>query len=487
MPTLNTTGRSWASTTVNQLPGTYAADPRLTGGAGCYFLAAGTYTWQAGFTVNGGFATNELRPPDEPSRTTTTASLSGTITSVPVRALTVGVEPSSTLSVGGQTFTVTSAGAAAGATAIPVSSSAVTGTIASGSAVHAKASPQFWNANGVHCGGSFQPYPVGSDAVNPAVPTHPWGVEVTAMRWEPYTCSGPVSATCFLRESAPSMCRVVDVAPSQVFKIWLSNVPGAAGYNIYADPTGTCAGPFGYVTRQTFSNSGLGNQRVSGCAPTLARNASPPNPFSNCDLGSTSVTINGSVLTAGWAPDPLAAPDTPGAYPPDGEMAPLGAGLPNADPAAGTPPAGDRANENYCVNSDGSATRCPGPTTPGAVLFYIPGGGSTSVCLNLQGGGDIYAFTGYQYGRILLFEPGPLQSSAPNTCPNNVNGHGLTSLLGIFYMPAAGVTITGNSGYFATIAGGVISWTAEIKGNGSVSITADPTLRSWPSAVHLTQ
>ncbi|MEP7106056.1 MAG: hypothetical protein ABI838_09435, partial [Chloroflexota bacterium] len=149
-------------------------------------------------------------------------------------------------------------------------------------------------------------------------------------------------------------------------------------------------------------------------------------------------------------------------------------------------PAGDRANENYCVDALGAGTLCPGSIIPGSVIFVIPGGGSTSVCLNLQGGGDVYLYSGPQYGRILLYEPGPQQTPPANTCPNNVNGHGLTSLLGIFYMPAADITITGNSGYFATIAGGVISWTATIKGNGAVSISADPALHTWPSAVRLT-
>jgi hypothetical protein len=70
---------------------------------------------------------------------------------------------------------------------------------------------------------------------------------------------------------------------------------------------------------------------------------------------------------------------------------------------------------------------------------------------------------------------------------NNIAGHGITSLIGIFYLPAASVTIIGNSSYLATIAGGVIAWTANVKGSGGVSISADPTLRTWPASVRLTQ
>ncbi|HEX6351269.1 MAG TPA: pilus assembly protein TadG-related protein [Candidatus Dormibacteraeota bacterium] len=423
-PTLNATPRTFSASTVLMQPGTFAANPRLSGGAGCYFMAAGAYDWSAGLTVNGGFMSNELRPPDE-----------------------------------------------------PVFNDNKT-----------RAATQFWNANGVGCAGSFQPYPNGSDSSNSPVTPQTYGVEVTAVRWEPYgvaSCTGPQSSSCFLRESAPSMCRLVDIAASEVFKVWLSNVPGADYYNVYADPTGTCSGPFGFVTQ--FSNTASeGNGHVSGCAPALTRNQAPPNPFNNCDLGSASVTVNGSKMPSGWAPSSTAAPGTAGAYPPNGEGAPIASGLPNSDPPPGTWPAGDRANENYCVGALGSPATCPAAGSPGAILNYVPGGGATSVCLNLQGGGDVYEYSGEQFQRVLLFEPGPLQAPPANTCPNNVNGHGLTSLLGIFYLPAASATITGNSGYFATIAGGVIAYTATIRGNGAVAITADPTLRPWPSAVHLT-
>ena len=121
-------------------------------------------------------------------------------------------------------------------------------------------------------------------------------------------------------------------------------------------------------------------------------------------------------------------------------------------------------------------------------MTFIPGASGTSPCLDLHGKGDIYIFSGYQYSRVVLFEPGPEQSSLPNTCgTNNVNGNGFTSLIGIFYMPAASVTINGNSAYRATIAGGVVAWTASVIGSGKVAITADPTLRAWPSAVRLIQ
>src|SRR5260370_312517 len=46
-------------------PGSYAMDPALGTGL-CYFLAGGAYKWQGGYTNNGSFVSNELRPPDQP-------------------------------------------------------------------------------------------------------------------------------------------------------------------------------------------------------------------------------------------------------------------------------------------------------------------------------------------------------------------------------------------------------------------------------------
>lgn len=45
--------------------GSYAMDPAFGTGL-CYFLAGGVYKWQGGYTNNGSFVSNELRPPDEP-------------------------------------------------------------------------------------------------------------------------------------------------------------------------------------------------------------------------------------------------------------------------------------------------------------------------------------------------------------------------------------------------------------------------------------
>jgi Flp pilus assembly protein TadG len=46
-------------------PGGYSANPSFTNKR-CYFLSAGVYKWQGGYTNNGGLVSNELKPPDEP-------------------------------------------------------------------------------------------------------------------------------------------------------------------------------------------------------------------------------------------------------------------------------------------------------------------------------------------------------------------------------------------------------------------------------------
>lgn len=472
-PGLGTTTQSWNSANGStELPGTYSADPKLSGGAGCYFLAGGVYDFAGGITQNGGFISNELRPPDEPElsasgvpmmATTTAALPSGTVNSIPVTPLAAPIPGSTRISILGQTFAVSSGGAASGATSISLANNqSAAQAIASGAQVTVRALPQFWDSNGTNCSTTFSLSVTGADSNNPAVNSQTWAVELTAVRWSPNgvsSCSGPGSPTCYLRESAPSMCKAVTVGSSQVFKVTVSSSPadpGAQDFNVYLAPGGSCTGPFGYAAE--FANA-----------------------------GNYGMTVNGSTLS-GWTLNAGGALDTPGAPPPDAQSLPVAGGLPNANPAAGTPPHGDLANEADCVDtSTGNNVACPSSWTPGAVSFFIPGGGSQSVCLNLQGGGDIYVFSGYQYQRILLFEPGPEQNPPANMCLNNVAGHGITSLIGIFYVPAASVTIIGNSSYLATIAGGVIAWTATVKGTGGVSISADPTLRTFPSAVHLTQ
>ena len=58
--------QSAPGTNVILTPGIYTPDPLFTTHV-CYFLPGGVYDWQAGYTNNSDFVSNELKPPDEPN------------------------------------------------------------------------------------------------------------------------------------------------------------------------------------------------------------------------------------------------------------------------------------------------------------------------------------------------------------------------------------------------------------------------------------
>ena len=246
---IDPTTRSWNSASGStELAGTYASDPRLTGGAGCYFLAGGVYNFSAGFTQNGGFVSNVLRPPDEPNMvaagtpnmTTLNGTLSGTITRIVVDPVPGAIPTGSIVSVGGQAFT-TSNNTPAGDNDITVSRQGVSGTIADGSTLTVRANHQFWDSNGVSCSGSFSLDSPGNGNLNGGT----YSVEVTAVRWQANgaaSCSGPSSPSCYLRESAPSMCKTLAVGNSGNLKVSVDNpAPGATDYRIYVGQDGPAA------------------------------------------------------------------------------------------------------------------------------------------------------------------------------------------------------------------------------------------------------
>jgi len=64
-PTVVGGSQTASGTNVLMLPGTYAVNPNFIGND-CWFLKAGVYVWLGGYTNNGDFVSNELKPPDEP-------------------------------------------------------------------------------------------------------------------------------------------------------------------------------------------------------------------------------------------------------------------------------------------------------------------------------------------------------------------------------------------------------------------------------------
>jgi hypothetical protein len=59
-------GQGMPGNNVILTPGIYTPDPGFTTHV-CYFLPGGVYDWQAGYTNNSDFISNELKPPDEPN------------------------------------------------------------------------------------------------------------------------------------------------------------------------------------------------------------------------------------------------------------------------------------------------------------------------------------------------------------------------------------------------------------------------------------
>ncbi len=275
---------------------------------------------------------------------------------------------------------------------------------------------QFWNTNGVHCAGAAQLSTVSGPQ---SVPAGTWAFVLTSVRKDTY------NGVSYQRESAPSMCYTASTDGTQDIQVAVSNVPGATSYNIYASPPGaggTCAGPFGLAANLAVSATPQ-NNNLTFCPQTTGN---------GCSLGNESIRLDSTELGSPFAPNAAAAPGTTGAYPPDGETAPVASGLPNQNPARGNGTSGDRANENECRAASGGASSCPAAITPGAVELYFPNG----ACLGTANSSDTYIFSGYQYDWIVAFEP------TGNTCINAIGAHGNSAFIGLFYAPDASMSVT---------------------------------------------
>jgi hypothetical protein len=300
---------------------------------------------------------------------------------------------------------------------------------------------QFWNTNSVRCAGAFRLTAVAGGAIQPGT----WAIEVTSTRSDTY------SGTNYARESAPSMCRTVSVGTGMIIQVQISNVPGATAYNVYAaPPPNGCEGPFGLAGSIPVPPSSVKNTDTSNC---------PNFGGGGCTLGNVSAMFDSTILSAGWGPNPLAAPAVSGAYPPDGETAPLGSRQVNQNPDRGVPPRGDRGNENQCDTVAAALTSCPAAVTPGAVALYIPAGG----CLTYTNNGDNFVFSGYQYNWVVLYEPGQANPPA-NTCSNLLDAASNSALIGLVYAPSAAVNIPTRAAVRAEATGGIIADTITFSG-----------------------
>ncbi len=315
---------------------------------------------------------------------------------------------------------------------------------------------QFWDGNGVNCAGSFQ---TTSADLPTSITRGKWGVELTSVRNDTY------SGTSYRRESAPSVCQVVNVKGGDAIRIDVSNLPGPTSYNVYLSlPNNGCSGPFGLA----------GNIPVSGTISNSNTNPCPTFNGNGCSLGHETAIFDSTVVSVLFAPNSGAAPGTYTSYPPDPETTPLAAGLPNQNPARGVGATGDRANENNCDSLAGALVSCAGPITPGAVVFYLPSG----ACLNNTNGGndnnnngnnndnggnenngnggDSYVFSGYQYNWMSVYEPGAGYPPA-NVCSNSLGGSSNTAFVGVMYMPSASLAVTSHFAFESGGIGGIIA------------------------------
>ena len=287
------------------------------------------------------------------------------------------------------------------------------------------AANQFWNTGGVNCNGGFQL----TKLLGPTdVQLGTWSFVLTSTRSDTY------NGVAYQRESAPSICQSITLTSHfENAAVAVSNVPGATAYNVYAAPPGNgCAGPFGLATTVPVTGS-VTNTNTSPC---------PVYTGGGCSLGNESTTL-GPALLSPFAPNPLAAPGTIGAYPPDSETAPWAPGLPNQNPPMAALAAGDRANENNCKSVAAAYVSCPGPITPGAVELNFQAGS----CFTNGNGGDTHVFSGEQYNWLVLY------ASQSNVCVHALGAENNGAYIGLAYAPSATINITSPYVFEAPTAG----------------------------------
>jgi len=430
----------------------------LSGGAGCYFLDAGVYTWNGGYSSHGGLVSNELKAPNEELW-----------------------------------------GAGAGTTAQAVA--------------------PFWGAAG--CAGSFTATTVSApgNGMKHQGGSGNWGIELTAGRYDKFIdpTLGVVQNPCFnspgcRRESAPSACVQLPTidANNQGIQITITkNSPGAQYYRAYINPFGCLPytnpitnlpgtpNDFSYVGRYLapgFADT-VGNPPAFGVGPTwtgdLVNVESPAYP---CGLYATVSICNITYNTFNIQSPHLcfAQVRSAGCETPDDETQPQC--FQSCPPSAATPQenapmelqyppytGGDVANENYCVVSpnpgDPNAPCTTAKVTPGAVQFYFP----NNTCMDQNGGGYTHVFSGEQYNWIVIYSPPGAVCNAPGG--NKLNGNALTQYIGTIYTPSSSWDILGTDK--APLAGQVICYTAQVTGNGSAGIDFNPNYAPAPPAARL--
>ena len=423
-------------------PGTYNNWSISSGG--CYFLDAGVYIWNGGYSSHGALLSNELKAPYEEQWN------------------------------------------------------------APGTTSFANGSPaSFWGGQG--CAGSFSVnvVPAPGNGIKHQGGAGNWGIELTSVRYDKfgdpayagYGCNASV-AGC-RRESTPSACEqtsTIDSNNSGITVTINSNVPGAQYYLVYINPNGCDGNPNNF----SFQGRYLAPGWLDGGAPPAASPGIGPwtgdlvNGVNGWPCPIATVTIC-NIAYSNLSPNNLCFAQTriKLCQSPDDETAPqCFANCPpsNAVPASNPPMSleyppytgGDVANENYCIVSpnpgDPNQPCTTAKVTPGAVQFYVPAGG----CVDQNGNGSTHVFSGEQYNWIVIYEP------AANTCPitsQHLNGNALTQYIGTIYSPGASWDILGSD--TSPLAGQVICYSAKVTGSAQAGIDFNPNYSPAPPAARL--
>lgn len=398
---------------VNLSPGTYAST--LSGSSSCYFLAPGIYTLSAGYGANKGLISNYLRPPDEPTWSTTVTPNAPDYTTVTTTPL--------------------------------------------------------WSG----CAGSFT---VAAYTDVLSLGAGSWGAVVTATRTDAWPPAGQTGSTNYLRESFPSACHSVSLIATQGLTVTINNVPGATGYNIYlayAAAGNACSnGEWGYATSVSVptscsspcvsygaeTTSAMGSESVNINTSILgAFLPTPANITSACNFTSSSAYSVGCAAATGAS----GSANPPGD---GGPTAPEATGIYTSDPSRDIVAngGGDRANSRDCMpRGTNAAAPCAGAfVTPGAVQLYFPSG---TPCINQSSNETVPLFSGYQYNWIGIY------GDPANTCKPSIAGSGGLRLKGGIYWPKGAFSMQGNGQ--TSIASEVVIWSVAVGGSADVVITLD--------------
>ncbi len=412
-------------------------------GGGCYFLDAGVYTWNGGYTSHGAMTSNELKPPHEEQWNA------------------------------------------------PGTTSMANGNPAA-----------FYAGNG--CEGDFtvSVVPAPGNGIKHQGGSGNWGVELTSVRYDRFIDPTVSNNPCFAspgcrRESAPSGCEqvsTIDTNNSGITVNITANSPGSQYYLVYVNPNGCDGNPnnFSFVGRYLapgWVDAGGPPATSPGTGPWSGNLVLGTGGW-NCPIATVTIC---NIAYNNMLPTQLCFAQVRGqlCQPPDDETAPQcfancppAATVPasNAAMALQYPPAytgGDVANENYCVISpnpgDPNQPCATAKVTPGAVQFYFPSG---SNCLDQNGNGSTHVFSGEQYNWIVIYQaPG-------NTCSyQKLNGNALTQYIGSIYSPTASWDILGSD--TSPLAGQVICYAAKVTGSANAGIDFNPNYSPAPPAARL--